>query len=113
MRRRLEALKKEVSQKEASGGGREIPENFGALLRTHLQSFWEIPASLSGRRDLSALVVLRLSSTGELLGYRFLRSSGNPLFDRAVEAALKAASPYPPPGRPLEIRVLFRPEGLS
>ncbi|RUM89506.1 MAG: hypothetical protein DSZ24_01065 [Thermodesulfatator sp.] len=114
LRERLAELQRKVSARASGGGGEGgIPEGWKARLTAHLESFWEVPTSLAGRRDLSALVILRLSATGELLGYRFLHPSGNPLFDRAVEAALKAAAPYPPPGRPLKVRVLFRPEGLS
>lgn len=68
------------------------------------------------RLRLVAQVSMRLSRTGEVLEARLAKSSGNPLFDSAVLAAVKKASPFSPPPDPLRdtlqkngITLEFRP----
>jgi colicin import membrane protein len=62
--------------------------------------------------------MVRLDPFGEVLEARIVRSSGNPLFDRSAEAAVKKASPLPVPSDVTiynrffrEFQFLFRPEG--
>jgi colicin import membrane protein len=52
--------------------------------------------------------------TGEVLSAKLLTSSGNPLYDAAVERAIWSSSPLPKPDRPehfqRELTLKFRPE---
>jgi colicin import membrane protein len=52
--------------------------------------------------------------TGEVLSAKLLTSSGNPLYDTAVERAIWSSSPLPKPDRPeqfqRELTLKFRPE---
>ncbi len=116
LRERLAKLKEKVREEEKGGGNAALPgpgSEYGAVLRSHLQSFWEVPLALEKHPGLSAVVRIRLSARGELLGYELVRPSGNALFDRAVVAAVRTAAPYPPPGSPVTIRATFTPGGLS
>ncbi|WP_297057139.1 TonB family protein, partial [Thermosulfurimonas sp.] len=74
---------------------------------------FEVPLALEKEKNLTAEIRLRLSARGQLLDYQWIKHSGNPLFDRAAEAAIKAAAPYPAPGQPCTVRVIFTPRGLS
>jgi TonB family protein len=40
---------------------------------------------------------MRLNRTGDVVDARLAKASGNPLFDSAVLAAVKKASPFSPP----------------
>ncbi len=88
------------------GGG--ISEEFARRLMVHLRSFWAVPEILQGHKDLSAEVQLLIAPDGRLISYRFLRPSGEPLFDEAVVATLKRAQPLPAPGKRLTISAVFK-----
>ena len=120
---RLAALKEEKKLKErlarlqsrpkgqgpggiSLGGG--ISEEFARRLMVHLRSFWAVPEILQGHKDLSAEVQLQLAPDGRLISFRFLRPSGEPLFDEAVVATLKRAQPLPAPGKRLTISAVFK-----
>ena len=120
---RLAALKEEQKLKErlarlqnrpkgqgpggiSLGGG--ISEEFARRLMVHLRSFWAVPEILQGHKDLSAEVQLQIAPDGRLISFRFLRPSGEPLFDEAVVATLKRAQPLPAPGKRLTISAVFK-----
>ncbi|OAQ21478.1 hypothetical protein TDIS_0699 [Thermosulfurimonas dismutans] len=117
LRKRLENLKKEVASKEKEVKGTEAqsfpPQDYIDLVKAHLDRFFEVPLTLKSQKNLAATVEIRLKPDGKLLSYRLLKSSGNLLLDRMVEAAVRAADPYPPPGRPITIKAIFTPEGLN
>ncbi len=101
--------------KMVKGGGLELGESslspdLAARLTAHLKSFWEVPELLKDRKDLAAEVELTVSPDGKILSWRFLKRSGNRLYDEAVAASLKRADPLPPPGRAIKIAVTFRIE---
>ena len=50
-----------------------------------------------GTDDLKCTVNVRLGATGSVLLVRVIESSGNPAFDRSVEAAVLKADPLPMP----------------
>ena len=63
-----------------------------------IRSQWVTPQSFRGR-GLATSLELELSASGEVLGTRVLRSSGDPYFDEnAVRVVLKV-NPLPPPPR--------------
>lgn len=111
---RLAALK---SKKRGAGGpeglslsGGTLSEALARRLTAHLKSFWAVPEILKDKPQLSAEVELHLAPDGHILNWRFLRSSGNTLFDEAVRKCLKQADPLPAPGRALRLPVVFRIE---
>jgi colicin import membrane protein len=57
---------------------------------------WIVPAGFRSEA-LLAHVEVDLSPTGEVLGTRIAKPSGNPWFDESVERAIEKASPLPAP----------------
>lgn len=79
-----------------------------AVLR-HVNKFLRVPQEFMNR-SLSTVLILRLTSTGEILGHETVRSSDNPYWDDNVERALNQASPLPPPPNPGEWTFRFTPD---
>ena len=65
------------------------------LIRDRVERSWLRPVGLPD--GLQCVLAVRLDPFGEVLEARIVRSSGNPLFDRSAEAAVKKASPLPVP----------------
>jgi TonB family protein len=78
-------------------------ERYYGLLSTQVKRRYDVSDTIpdSERLQLRALVALRISRTGEVLDVKLSRGSGNDLFDAAVIAAVKRASPFSPPPEPL------------
>jgi colicin import membrane protein len=68
-------------------------------------------------QQLSCRIFVRMLPGGEVADVKIVQSSGNEIFDRQAEAAVKKASPLPVPGDPRlfekvrEINFIFTPEG--
>ena len=75
---------------------------------------WAKPAGW--RPGLQCTVRVRLVPGGEVVQVTIVRSCGNPVFDRSVEAAVHRASPLPISNDPelfeyfRELEFVFRPE---
>jgi TonB family protein len=78
-------------------------ERYYGLLSVQVKRRYDVSDTIpeSERLRLRALVALRISRTGEVLDVQLSRGSGNDLFDAAVIAAVKRASPFSPPPEPL------------
>lgn len=104
---RVEAARAARAQSEA--------EKYRALIKQKVSRHWNRPPGTSS--GLRCTVRVRLVPGGDVLEARVVQSSGNPVFDRSVEAAVFKASPLPiPPDADLfeyfrEIDFLFNPEG--
>jgi len=101
---------------EADRVAQSTASRYIALISDRVERSWLRPAGLPDQ--LEALLLVRLDPFGEVLEARIVRSSGNPLFDRSAEAAVKKASPLPvPPDVTIynrffrEFQFLFRPRG--
>lgn len=98
---------KDTTFKRAEG---RLSEEDLWLVKRKLQNHFEVPIYLKNKRDLSALVELEVSSTGEIKRITFLKRGEDPLFDRAVERCLVAVSPLPV-DKEVKIKIEFRSEG--
>jgi TonB family protein len=58
---------------------------------------------------LETQIAVDLGPTGEVLGTRITRGSGNPWYDESVERAIRKASPLPPPPDAGEWPFSFKP----
>ena len=67
---------------------------------SHLFRQWVIPAWLQASR-LSARVLVKIDPSGRVVEKAFIKKSGNPQFDSAVESAIERADPFPAPPRTL------------
>ncbi len=88
--------------------GAGVSQDLGTKISARLKAFWEVPLVLKGRKDLWAEVSLEIAPNGHIIHWRFLRRSGEPLFDEAISRTLKLADPLPAPGRGLSIPVVFK-----
>jgi colicin import membrane protein len=90
-------------------------EKYKAIIRQKVSRNWNRPPGAPP--GLHCTVHVRLAAGGEVLQATVVQSSGNPLFDRSVEAAVQKASPLPIPQDPdlleyfREIEFVFTPEG--
>lgn len=63
----------------------------------------------TGKKDLEAIISIKILRDGTTLIKRVEKSSGNDLFDRSAVKALTKANPLPPPPYEMEIGVRFYP----
>lgn len=82
-----------------SGGGTEtFPyQSWVQIVKTRIQANWRpLIAPVGERRTYQARVFFRLDRQGNLLEFKVIQSSGEPLFDQSIERAIRLAAPYPP-----------------
>jgi TonB family protein len=66
------------------------------MIQERVKRFWVIPDTLSGR-ELEAVIIIEIDTSGQVKGSRFEQSSGNLVFDQAAIRAISKATPFPPP----------------
>ncbi len=75
----------------------EVP--YPEMIRQRLQEYWRLPRWLHDSK-LNAQIRLFIAADGDLLRFEFLKSSGHPQFDQAVQKTVQEAAPFPlPPQR--------------
>lgn len=107
----------EQARAEAARAARAASEadKYKALIRQKVSRHWSRPPG--AKTGLRCTVHVQLAPGGDVLQATVVKGSGNPLFDRSVEAAVFKASPLPIPQDPdlfdyfREIEFLFNPEG--
>ncbi|WP_455235161.1 cell envelope integrity protein TolA [Thiogranum longum] len=104
MQARLAAEQERLATQRRSAMQRMIDE-YVVYIQEKVQRSWIRPPS-SGS-ELSCTVEVRLIPSGEVIDATIVRGSGNPAFDRSVEAAVFKASPLPVPPDP-EVMEQFR-----
>jgi TonB family protein len=74
-------------------------ERYFGLLSSQVRRHYNVADTIpeTERLYLKAQVAMRLNRTGDVVEARLAKASGNPLFDSAVLAAVKKASPFSPP----------------
>ncbi len=82
------------------------------LIKRKLQTNFEVPIYLRRKPGLRAVVSLEISSTGEILSYKFIQKSEEPLFNQAIEKCLKISQPFPVNNK-VKILVEFKAEGIG
>ena len=116
-----------AEKREESGSGlnaeeeRKLPQRradaefgrYAKRIQERVENNWRY----SGRRCRTARVLVQLAVGGVVRDVRTIRGSGDPVFDRSVEAAILRASPLPLPPDPelspfyREMEFLFNPCG--
>jgi TonB family protein len=81
-----------------------------------IKAAWVLPSYGSSRKQLEAIVILKIKKDGKILNIAFEKKSGDSSLDRSVIRAIKKADPLPPlpPGfkqNYLELGIRFMPEG--
>lgn len=87
-------------------------ERYFGLLSSQVRRHYDVADTIpeAERLYLKAQVAVRIDRTGEVLEARLAKASGNALFDSAVLAAVKRASPFSPP--PDHLRDVLRKSGV-
>ncbi len=128
LRQRLASLKKKVqsgSGSSAAGAAGARGERVNDALRRyagtiwmHVRKNWHFPEELLKRKDLEAIVSIRVDRKGHIMSRQFEKRSGFPAFDRSVLKAVSDSDPLPPlppqlmPG-PIEIGIRFNPSRMN
>jgi TonB family protein len=88
-------------------------ERYWAVVRSQVQRYYDVSQTIpeSERMHLHAQVAIRIGASGQLLKAELAKPSGNGLFDQAVLAAAKKASPFPPP--PDNLRANLQSSGVA
>ncbi|WNG45003.1 TonB C-terminal domain-containing protein [Archangium minus] len=87
-------------------------ERYFGLLSSQVRRHYDVADTIPDdeRLYLKAQVAMRLNRTGEIIDARLAKASGNTLFDSAVLAAVKKASPFSPP--PDHLRDTLQKSGI-
>jgi TonB family protein len=88
-------------------------ERYWAELRAQVHRYYDVSQTIpeSERMHLRAQVAIKIGSSGQLLNANLAKPSGNSLFDQAVMAAVKKASPFQPP--PDTLRANLQSSGVA
>ena len=94
-----------------------LVQSYHAAIYQRVRDEWSVP--LSARNGMQALLQVELVPTGEVISVSILESSGDAVFDRSAEAAVRDVQKFdvPQENRLFEahfrrFRLLFRPEDL-
>ncbi|UFS70825.1 TonB family protein [Geomonas sp. RF6] len=73
----------------------DVKEYYLELLQ-HINERWWLDQGGDKKGIRSIMVSLIIARNGDIVSIELIESSGNPMYDRAVLTALKAAGPFPP-----------------
>ncbi len=113
----LVAEEAERAEAERQARANEFVDKYRAIIRQKVSRNWVRPGG--SRKGLKVIVRVRLLASGDVLEVAIIQSSGDALFDRSVENAVRKASPLPIPQEKdlfdyfREIEFLFNPEDNS
>ena len=91
----------------ASAGKGSMFDDYYAKIMGEIKQQWIWTDT--GKKDLEAIISIKILRDGTTLIKRVEKSSGNNLFDRSAVKALTKANPLPPPPYEMEIGVRFYP----
>ncbi|MFZ5905844.1 MAG: energy transducer TonB [Nitrospirota bacterium] len=100
--------KKAGSIAQAKGQGKGMPfDDYYSRITKEIWREWVYPDI--GRKDIEAIIAIRILKDGTAIVQKVEKSSGNSLFDKSAIKALAKASPLTPPPDEMEIGVRFYP----
>jgi colicin import membrane protein len=89
--------------------GASASEDYYSRVVDEIRQQWVWASADSGRRNIEAIVSIKILKDGTAIVQKVEKSSGNTLFDKSALRALAKASPLPPPPYEIEIGVRFYP----
>lgn len=91
---------------------RQEGDRYTGLIHAQVKRFYDVSQTITEqeRMYLKASVFFRISRVGTVSDVKLMKASGNDLFDGAVLAAVKKASPLAPP--PAEVGDEFQQQGV-
>lgn len=101
-RMRQELLAEELKREDAARAKKEmtVVQQYTAMILEKINVSWLIPPT--AKKGMFCIVSMRLMPTGDVLSFSIIKSSGDSIFDRSVETAVRKAVPLPlPPDKAL------------
>ena len=96
----------EKAREEALSARQKAIDGFVAQIRAKIRGRANVPDTVSGKPSVQ--VRIRILPGGEVLDISITRSSGNRVYDTAIERAIRSASPLPVPPADSELFPTFR-----
>lgn len=94
------------SRSKASGD--QLGSAYEDWIQVHLRELWTFNRQQARQLDIEARLKLSFDARGQLVDYKFLKSSGNEQFDKSIHNAVLQLKRLPTaPERPLELTVTF------
>jgi colicin import membrane protein len=90
-----------------SQGNGTFSDNYYTKITKEIWQQWVYPDT--GKKDIEAIIAVKILRDGTALVQKIEKSSGNALFDKSAIRALAKASPLSPPPYEMEIGVRFYP----
>jgi len=100
-------LKVNAQTTGTSTGKGTLFDDYYSRIRKEIWQHWAFPDTV--KKDIEAIISIRILKDGTIISQRIEKSSGNPLFDRSAIKALAKASPLSPPPYEMDIGVRFYP----
>ncbi len=102
------SVKKTKTNAQATGQGKGMPfDEYYSKITKEIWQEWVYPDI--GRKDIEAVIAVKILKDGTAIVQRVEKSSGNSLFDKSAIKALAKASPLSPPPDEIELGVRFYP----
>ena len=89
--------------------GASSSDDYYSKVVDEIRQQWVWASRDSGRRNIEAIVSIKILKDGTVVVQKVEKSSGNTLFDKSALKALAKASPLTPPPYEIEIGVRFYP----
>lgn len=98
-----------IKQQSASNGKAALQEDYYTTITREIWQQWNYPSEI-GKKDIEAVIAIRILRDGTAIIQRIEKSSGNAVLDKSALSAIVKASPLtPPPDGEEEIGVRFYP----
>ena len=101
----------ERAREEAASARQKAIDGWVAQIRTKIRQRANVPDTVSGKPSVQ--VRIKILPGGEVLDITVTRSSGNRVYDTAIERAIRSASPLPVPPADSELFPTFRDLNLN
>jgi len=101
----------ERAREEAASARQKAIDGWVAQIRNKIRQRANVPDTVSGKPSVQ--VRIRILPGGEVLDIAITRSSGNRVYDTAIERAIRSASPLPVPPADSELFPTFRDLNLN
>jgi colicin import membrane protein len=109
--RREQELRLLADAEQRAAGQKTSAANWAGKIRDKVRGNIVLPRNVLGNPE--ALLKVTLLPTGDVIQVSFLRSSGNPTLDEAIERAFRKSSPLPKPDDPAvfnrNLEITYRP----
>ncbi|MDQ3026678.1 MAG: cell envelope integrity protein TolA [Pseudomonadota bacterium] len=96
----------ERAREEATSARQKLIDGFVDKIKARIRGRANVPDTVSGKPSVQ--VRIRILPGGEVLDIAVTRSSGNRVYDTAIERAIRSASPLPVPEASSELFPQFR-----